>query len=156
MDDKHKQAMHHVAQAHALGTSTAEQRRAARVDVVGHSGVQPWSAGEIFPCVIARVERYSEEPSKAQAQAMRAAFGYADRDVLLARGDIAERLQSVSYELIAYGRREEYASREDAEMVARALNKSPNVRDGWKARGGGYVSRGYGMPGVHDQSGVAL
>ena len=30
-------------------------------DLVGHSGVQPWSAGPIFPGIIARVEVYSPD-----------------------------------------------------------------------------------------------
>jgi len=34
--------------------------RASAVDPLGHSSVQPWSAGELFPGTITRVERYAE------------------------------------------------------------------------------------------------
>jgi hypothetical protein len=55
-------------------------------DKVAHSSIQPWSAGALFPAVIARIE-----------------VGGALR----------------SYELTIGAFREEYASRDDAEMVAR-------------------------------------
>jgi hypothetical protein len=38
------------------------------------------------------------------------------------------------YELIAYGRREEYATREDAEQVARWLNRDEVGRARWVER----------------------
>lgn len=38
--------------------TTAQQRHASRTDAIGHSSVQPWSAGDIFPFVIVRTEVY--------------------------------------------------------------------------------------------------
>lgn len=36
--------------------TTPQQAIASRVDTLGHSSVQPWSAGDIFPFVIVRTE----------------------------------------------------------------------------------------------------
>lgn len=38
-------------------TTTAQARRASGTDTIGHSSVQPWSAGPIFPAVISLVYR---------------------------------------------------------------------------------------------------
>lgn len=154
MDKEHEQAMHHVAMAHALGTSAAEQRRAARVDVIGHSGVQPWSAGDLFPCVIATVERYADwaEYVERERAARRPYLTHAAFYAL----DPVHRLRSVSYELIAYGRREEYATREDAEMVARHLNVSPAMRAAWQRGGVDSLNAAHRWDvRPHDQAGVS-
>lgn len=45
------------------GKSTAEQRKRSNVDTVGHSSIQAWSAGDLFPAVIARREHYSDNGS---------------------------------------------------------------------------------------------
>jgi hypothetical protein len=90
------------------------------IDTIGHSSVQAWSAGELFPCVIAVVERY-EDPYQVVL---------GGEPVLVIEPGF--RLNSVSYELIAYGRREEYATREDAEMVARWLNDDERLRAIWR------------------------
>lgn len=63
-------------------------------DARPHSSVQAWSRGALFPAVIARVERYS-------------AAGYDFPDPV------------ISFELTIGAFREEYATREDAEAVAR-------------------------------------
>lgn len=99
--------------------STAEQRRAARADTVGHSGVQPWSAGDLFPAVIARVERYRARMTLEDARAMRAAIGYGDEERWIKGASSPSRLECTSFELTIGAYREEYATREDAEMVAR-------------------------------------
>jgi hypothetical protein len=145
--------------------STAEIRHASHVDAVGHDSVQPWSAGELFPCVIAYVERYAEYPPLASFDGYRAAYGWTEeeqrhnyegcRATWYAYRSPEERLRSVSYELIAYGRREEYASREDAEQVARALNSDERMREDWARhdRAIGYMLRAMVRP--HDQAGVS-
>lgn len=38
--------------------TTPQQAIASRVDTLGHSSVQPWSAGDIFPFVIVRTEHH--------------------------------------------------------------------------------------------------
>lgn len=38
-------------------TTIAQARRASGTDTIGHSGVQPWSAGMLFPAVIGLVYR---------------------------------------------------------------------------------------------------
>lgn len=45
-------------------------------DTVGHGSIQPWSAGDIFPAVIARIEVYETHatPSNAREQAAADAF----------------------------------------------------------------------------------
>jgi hypothetical protein len=75
-----------------------------------HSGVQPWSAGDIFPAVIARVERYPEGHTAATAA------------------------PSTSWELTLDGRAEEYASHDDATSVARALLADAALRARWSRR----------------------
>ena len=140
--------------------STAQQRHASHVDAVGHDSVQPWSAGALFPCVIAYVERYAEYPPLASFDNYRAAYGWTEeeqrhnyegcRATWYAYRSPEERLQSVSYELIAYGRREEYATREDAEQVARALNADAALRAKWQRWPNGLD---YVRP--HDQAGVS-
>lgn len=99
--------------------STAQARHASRVDTVCHSGVQPWSAGPIFPAVIAKVERYDEAPRNVFS------------GVLV---PLASRLKTAWYELTLDGRTEQYATREDAEMVAKALLESPRLRTRWSHR----------------------
>lgn len=104
--------------------STAEQRRAGHRDTIGHSSVQPWSAGPIFPCVIMRSERYPEAVIPSE--------GYADGGEPYSDEELAQHnAPSISYVLIAYGHSEEYATREDAEDVARALNADPVLRVRW-------------------------
>lgn len=41
---------------------TLEQIRNGKTDPLGHSSIQPWSAGAHFPGVIARVEEYADFP----------------------------------------------------------------------------------------------
>lgn len=83
------------------------ERGPGRRDARPHSSVQAWSRGPLFPAVIARVERYDHRPME-RGESMEH----------LAR-PLAERLHSVSYELTIGAFREEYATREDAETVAR-------------------------------------
>lgn len=87
------------------------------VDALCHSSVQPWSAGPLFPAVIAKVERY------------RHSSGFE-----LRAAPLAERLETQWWELTLDGRTEQYASREDAEMVAARLLADPIQRARWNAR----------------------
>lgn len=101
--------------------STAQARHASRVDTVCHSGVQPWSAGPIFPAVIAKVERYIVACTPAG-------------DAVINAMPLERRLETQWYELTLDGRTEQYATREDAEMVAKALLESPRLRARWSHR----------------------
>jgi hypothetical protein len=124
------------------GFSTAQARKAAHADAVGHGSVQPWSAGPLFPCVIATVERYETYQPFEAFRHYQDAYGWSDeetrrnyegcRDTWYALRSLESRLLSVSYMLFAYGRREEYATREDAEQVARALNSTASMRAAWQ------------------------
>lgn len=69
-------------------------------------GVQAWSQGPIYPCVIAVIERYTDT------------------------GEFRSR----SFELMLDGHSEEYASHADAEEVAKALLSSPFLRAQWPER----------------------
>lgn len=82
-------------------------------------GVQAWSQGALYPCVIAVIERYDDQPSDDTG-----------REHLL-----AYRLRSRSYELTLDGHSEEYASYADAAHVARALLASPDERAKWSQTG---------------------
>lgn len=90
--------------------STAEANVPGGRDTIGHSSVQAWSAGELFPAVISTVESYAEGD-----------------------GTLAERLRHTSYLLILDGREERYASFEDAKAVARRLLADPASRAVWRA-----------------------
>jgi hypothetical protein len=128
----------------AIERTVAQSRREARVDTVGHDSVQPWSAGPLFPCVIATVERYRDYTPFEEFRHWQKVYGWSDaetrrnyegcRDTWYTLRPLSERLESVSYVLFAYGRQEEYATREDAEQVARALNESPRLRARWAER----------------------
>jgi hypothetical protein len=83
------------------------ERGPGRRDTVGHSSVQAWSTGELFPAVIARVERYP-------------------LDVTGARSVVPD---AVSYELTIGAFREEYATRADAEQVARYVCQDGRINE---------------------------
>ena len=119
-------------------------------DTIGHSSIQPWSAGPLFPAVIARVERYPaartyrvllthaiqapivrvKAVSEAAALAWIAPNGQPARVLDVEPGE-----PSTSWALTLDSRTEEYATREDAEKVARALLADPDVRRRWVGRG---------------------
>ena len=90
------------------------QRPIAGRENVAGDGVQEHSKGEIYPAVIRVVERYAIGSDSSY-------------------GTLAERLRSVSYVLMLDGHEEEYACREDAEQVARALLASPFLRGRWSS-----------------------
>lgn len=101
-------------------------------------GVQAWSQGPIYPCVIAVVERYEtfpdyrewiQRPGDSSLNITSGAY-VAQREAFYAQ-PVEARLRSRSFELTLDGRSEEYASREDAEQVARALLVSSAVRYQW-------------------------
>jgi len=100
-------------------TSSLKALAKQGIDALGHSGVQPWSAGPIFPAVIAKVERYDEMPRNLFS------------GVLV---PLADRLKTAWYELTLDGRTEQYATCEDAEMVAKRLLADPISRQRWNAR----------------------
>lgn len=85
------------------GFSRGSDNKPGGRDLIGHSSVQAWSAGPLFPCVIAVVERYT----------------------------MTGEFRSRSFELMLDGRSEEYASREDAERAARMLLTYPSMRARW-------------------------
>lgn len=77
--------------------------RPGGLDTIGHSAVQPWSAGEYFPAVIMRTERYPAGRSAADSQ------------------------PATAWALILADISEEYATREDAEEVARWLCQNGRI-----------------------------
>ncbi len=114
------------------------QRGPGRPDTVGHSSVQAWSAGALFPAVIAVIERYAEFPTytawldavDSRDYAMprrrapltrypRGSYTHYQEERAAFYSASADRLQCTSYELTIGAFREEYATREDAELVAR-------------------------------------
>jgi len=117
--------------------SVAEQRRASDVDVIGHSGLQPWSQGEFFPAVIAVRERYDEfagglEWHEVCSPLYSVADYLADREAFYDQ-PLEARLRSRAFVLMLDGQECEYASMADAEEAARALVGSPFLRAQWQA-----------------------
>lgn len=141
--------------------STAESRRASGVDRISHAGVQPWSAGPIFPAVIGVVERYEVFATREEfldevkefSNGMGEGYpGQYERHLAAyyEKVQLVTRLETTSYELTLAGRSEEYATRDDAEGVARYLLANPDARRNWSER------RSCGGDGVmqHDAMGV--
>lgn len=95
-------------------------------DVAG-DGVQAHSKGDLYPCIIAVVERYHPLPEERGPLQGAPAYGSAR--------DFALRRISVSYELTYRGRAEEYATWEDAASVARALLAGVLTAEAWNGRG---------------------
>ena len=95
-----------------------------RPDTVGHSSIQAWSAGELFPAVIARVEIYRE---RAHHEA--AAGGALD--------SLAMRRMATFWELTLDGRSKRFESYDAAADCARALLADPwdryGLRHQWRA-----------------------
>lgn len=83
-----------AADARAESETAAERESLGKVDPIGHSSIQPWSAGPLFPAVIARTEYYGAHGQGRDNPA-------------------------VSYRLQIGTFTEVYATREDAEAVAR-------------------------------------
>jgi len=80
------------------------------VDPIGHSAVQPWSAGEYFPAVIFRVETYATEPAPDGSYPLRYSHWGVTLDGVTRTG---------------------YASHDDAESVARLVVAHPKYRKLW-------------------------
>lgn len=53
---------------HGFGQSEAALRAASKRDAVGHSSVQPWSAGALFPGVITVVDQHHEETGEFECR----------------------------------------------------------------------------------------
>jgi hypothetical protein len=90
-----------------------EQTGNIRHDANPHPSIQAWSKGDIFPAVIARIERYQDNKGNALSAECCAA-------------------PSVSHELTLDGRAEEYASYDDARTVALELLVNPAMRRQWR------------------------
>jgi hypothetical protein len=123
-------APHKVRAIAERDANTATARHASRFDTLGHSSVQPWSAGEFFPAVLGRVERYRSTMTKDEQRAMRAAIGYADEQCWLAGASLESRLECVTHTVTYGSRTEEYATREDAEVVAKWIAEDPRLNGG--------------------------
>ena len=95
-------------------------------DTIGHSSVQAWSAGDLFPAVVVKVERYWDD---WQEMADRRA------ECINAYVPMCERLESAHYELILDGVSEAYATYADAAAAARFLLTHPEARAQRKAEG---------------------
>jgi hypothetical protein len=104
---------YHAIEAARLARSN-DNRPGGR-DLIGHSSVQAWSAGPLFPAIIYVRERYDDQPY----------------DAMGGTRHLDDRLRSRSFVLSLDGREEEYASHADAEQVARALLESPRLRARW-------------------------
>lgn len=124
----------HIALDQFTTKRTSDNKPGGR-DLIGHSSVQAWSAGPLFPCVIAVVERYSAFPPfegwmggtfYPPSPSM-----YENEKVVFYAQSLEDRLRSRSFELMLDGRSEEYASREDAERAARMLLTYPSMRARW-------------------------
>ena len=76
------------------------ERHAAPVDSIGHSAVQPWSAGPYFPAVIFRQDVHETEPAPDGSYPLRYRHWGVTLDGVTRCG---------------------YASHDDAETVARGL-----------------------------------
>jgi hypothetical protein len=85
-------------------------------DTIGHSSVQAWSAGDIFPAVISIVESY-EHGSKAYREAV----------------SLESRRRYTAYDLTLDGVTERFSTYEDARDVARMLLADPVSREQWRA-----------------------
>lgn len=109
---------------------SALARFQSRTDTVGHSSVQPWSAGAIFPATITRVERYLSPLGEHQVDAMSDGYQrYLDR---FYTGPLADRLDFTSWELTLDGRSEEFATYDDAHACAQELISDLEQRANWR------------------------
>ena len=88
------------------------------IDTLNHSSVQPWSAGDIFPATIARIEKY--RPAAYHEQAANGAMD-----------SLEARREWTAWELTLDGHSEVYATYDDAHAVAEHLLKSPAGRRLW-------------------------
>jgi hypothetical protein len=84
-------------------------------DTIGHSSVQGWSAGDIFPATIAVVEHYDD-------------YGDANNAAL----PLAARLLYRCFELTLDGVSRRYVSHADAALVGRALVSDAAARRAWR------------------------
>lgn len=91
------------------------------IDKLGHSSIQPWSAGPLFPAVIATVDNY-----RAFAEYVASGTPVDDQPEAEARyyaQPLQARLRHVSFELIYPGEKPaRYATYEGAERVAVFFN----------------------------------
>ena len=100
--------------------ASIQERAPGRPDTVGHSSIQAWSAGELFPAVIARVEVY-----RPRAHHEAACGGALD--------SLAARRQSVHWELTLDGRSARFPSYDSAAAWARYVLADAYRRQCWRA-----------------------
>lgn len=92
------------------------------LDRVGHSSVQAWSAGPIFPAVIAVVEVYDEPTPEEDLRGLGRTYPYADYVADFYAQPLDARLRYRAFELTMPGRDVmTYGSRDDAESAALGL-----------------------------------
>jgi hypothetical protein len=93
------------------------ERHSAPVDNIGHSSVQPWSAGPYFPAIVHRQDVHETIPAPDGSYPLRYSHWLVTLDGVTRGG---------------------YASHDDAEMVARGLVNPLAVADRkrWSARDG--------------------
>lgn len=100
-------------------------------DTVGHSSVQAWSAGDIFPATIGVVESYYP-PAEYRGPLQGAPAADSPKDFELRR-------RWVAYDLTLDGVTERFATYDDARSVAEVLVRDPVARRCW---GGGVTASG--------------
>lgn len=107
-----------------LGAPVVEKSTAG-VDRLRHHSIQPWSAGDLFPAIIGRIERYrAEDAARMHADSTSATVTRCPGCAICAD-------PSTSWELLLDGHTEEYASYDDAAGVARALLADAGLRARW-------------------------
>ena len=103
----------------AAERSAFPERTTSGQDNLMHSSIQPWSAGPLFPAVIAVVEQYERYAESPQHR-----FNSQCREAFYEKPAIHRRIQ-ISVELIYPGfKTERFATWDDAVAVAQARNQS--------------------------------
>ena len=104
----------------------------------GLYGVQTWSAGPIFPAVIAVLETYERYPVIITSGSLNdffESFARGEEREFYAR-PLEDRLLARNYRLTLDGVMDTYATREDAEQDAAFFLNNPTSREARRAMGG--------------------
>lgn len=103
----------------------------------GLYGVQTWSAGPIFPAIIAVRETYERFMSSTIAPAsIHPDDYYRQQERFYSVLSLEDRLLARTYRLTLDGVTDTYATREDAEQAAGFLLNNPTSREARRAEGG--------------------